>query len=121
MAFDERLAARIRTVLRGRSDVVEKFMFGGVAFMVRGHMTCGVVGSTLMVRVDPEHAGAFLKEPAARPMDFTGRPMRGFLFVDAHGLATTASLRKWVGRAVAHAQSRPRKLKKKPVSPRPRS
>jgi TfoX/Sxy family transcriptional regulator of competence genes len=116
MAFDERLAARIRTVLEDRNDVVEKLMFGGVAFMIRGHMSCGVVGSSLMVRIDPERAGSFLEEPAARPMDFTGRPMRGFLFVDADGIATSASLRKWVGRATTHAESRPMKVRKKTAS-----
>jgi TfoX/Sxy family transcriptional regulator of competence genes len=117
MAFDEALAARIRTALRGRKDVVEKQMFGGVAFMVRGHMSCGVVGSSLMVRVDPEQEGKFLQEPAVRPMDFTGRPMHGFLFVDPPGIASAASLRKWVGRATAHAEAKPKKVKKKPSTP----
>ena len=118
MAFDETLAARIRAALGARKDVVEKQMFGGVAFMVRGHMSCGVVGSSLMVRVDPEHEDQFLQEPAARPMDFTGRPMHGFLFVDPPGIVSAASLRKWVGRATAHAEARPKKVKKKPSSPR---
>ena len=118
MAFDEALAERIRAALRARKDVVEKKMFGGVAFMVRGHMSCGLVGSTLTVRIDPEQEERFLREPSVRPMDFTGRPMRGFLFVDPPGIASAASLRKWVGRATAHAETRPRKVKKKPASPR---
>ncbi|HYX21375.1 MAG TPA: TfoX/Sxy family protein [Thermoanaerobaculia bacterium] len=121
MAFDEALAARIRTALEGRNDVVEKRMFGGVTFMVRGHMSCGVVGSSLMVRVDPGQEEAFLREPGARPMDFTGRPMPGFLFVDPRGIAGAASLRKWVGRATAHAESKPRKVKAKPSPSRKRS
>jgi hypothetical protein len=118
MAFDEALAARIRAALGGRRDVVEKQMFGGVAFMVRGHMSCGVVGSSLMVRVNPEQEAKFLLEPAVRPMDFTGRPMHGFLFVDPPGIASAASLRKWVGRVTAHAEAKPKKVKKKPSTPR---
>ncbi|HTY42387.1 MAG TPA: TfoX/Sxy family protein [Thermoanaerobaculia bacterium] len=111
MAFDEKLAARIRSVLEDRKDVVEKRMFGGVAFMVRGHMSCGVVGSSLMVRVDASEQGRCLRERGARPMDFTGRPMAGFLFVDLPGISGTAALVKWVRRAVAHAEARPAKAK----------
>ena len=120
MAFDERLAARVRSALKERNDVVEKHMFGGVAFMVRGHMSCGVAGSSLMVRVDPEHEEKFLEEAAVRPMDFTGRPMRGFLFVDPPGTASVASLTKWVDRATAYAESRPKNVKAKSSSPRRR-
>ena len=113
MAFDEKLAARIRSALKGRKDVVEKHMFGGVAFMVREHMSCGVVGSSLMVRVDTEQEERFLEEPAVRPMDFTGRRMPGFLFVDPPGIATTASLARWVDRATAYAETKPKKVKAK--------
>jgi TfoX/Sxy family transcriptional regulator of competence genes len=113
MAYDLNLAERIRAALAGRKDVVEKQMFGGIAFMIRGHMSCGVIGSTLMVRIDAADQDAFLREPGARPMDFTGRPMHGFLYVDAPGIATTATLRKWVDRATAHAESKPRKTRKK--------
>ena len=109
MAYDEKLAERIRAVLGGRKDVVEKQMFGGVAFMVRGHMSCGVSGSSLMVRIPPEAHDALLREPHARVMDFTGHAMRGFLFVDAPGIAAAAPLRKWVERATAYAESRPPK------------
>src|SRR5215510_3268986 len=100
MAYDEKLASRIRKELDRRSDVVEKHMFGGVAFMVRGHMSCGAAGPSLMVRVDPTEGDGLLREPNVRPMDFTGKPMRGFLFVDAPAIATAATLRKWIGRAV---------------------
>ena len=116
MAFDERLAVRIRAVLKNRRDVGERQMFGGLAFMVRGHMSCGIVGSSLMVRVDPAEAEALLRKPAVRPMDFTGRPMRGFLFVDPPGIARLSSLRAWVGRAVAHAEAKPRKIKRRPAA-----
>ena len=112
MAYDLKLAARIRTALAGRKDVVEKEMFGGIAFMVRGHMSCGVVGSNLMVRVDTADHEALVREPGARPMDFTGRPMPGFLYVEGLGTATTAALRRWVDRATAHAEAKPKKAKK---------
>jgi hypothetical protein len=119
MAFDEKLADRIRTALEGRKDVVEKHMFGGVAFMVRGHMSCGVVGSSLMVRVDATQEEGFLRDAGARRMDFTGRPMPGFLFVDPPGIASKASLAKWLGRATAYAETKPEKVKAK-SSPRGR-
>ncbi len=116
MAYDEKLAARIRKVLHGRRDLVEMRMFGGVAFMVRGHMSCGVVGSELMVRVDPDEGDDLLRQPHVRPMDFTGRPMRGFLYVDPPGIATAPSLKKWVARATAHAEAQPPKVKSRPTA-----
>ena len=109
MAYDERLAERIRTVLSPRSDVDERKMFGGIAFMIRGHMSCGIVGATLMVRVDPDDEARLLRTPHARPMDFTGRPMRGFLFVDPPGIRTAAALGTWIRRAAAWAESQPPK------------
>ena len=109
MAYDEALAERIRALLRNRRDVAERQMFGGVAFMMRGRMGCGIVGSTLMVRVDPTDADRLLRAPHARPMDFTGRPMRGFLFVDPPGVATAAGLRAWIRRATAWVDSQPPK------------
>lgn len=109
MAFDERLAERIRVVLGERSDVEERRMFGGLAFMVGGHMSCGIVGSSLMVRLDPESAERLLSEPHTRPMDFTGRPMRSFLYVDPAALKTLAGLRRWIARAVEAAERRPPK------------
>ena len=108
MAYDEALAERVRAALASRDGIVEKKMFGGVAFMIRGHMSCGVVNETFMVRVDPEREGALLREPGARPMDFTGKPMRGFLYVEGIGLAG-AALRRWVKRAADFAESRPPK------------
>ena len=110
MAYDEALAERVRAALAGRDKVVEKKMFGGVAFMIRGHMSCGVVNQTLMVRIDPAREAALLEEPGARPMDFTGRPMRGFLHVEGIGLAG-AALRRWVKRAADFAESRPPKAR----------
>jgi hypothetical protein len=112
MAFDETLATRIRAILDDRRDLVEKHMFGGVCFMIRGHMCCGIVGSSLMARLDPDAADRLVEEPHVRPMDFTGRPMRGFLFVDPEGLGTAKSLRRWVDKCVAFAEGKPRKAVK---------
>jgi len=84
-------------------------MFGGIAFMIRGHMSVGIVKDDLMVRVGVEAHGELLRQPHARPMDFTGRPMKGFLYVESAGLESEADLERWVGRGVAHALSLPAK------------
>lgn len=110
MPIDDRLADRVRRLLANRSDVVEKRMFGGLAFMVRGHMACGIVADRLMVRLDPAVAETLLTRPHVRPMDFTGRPLRGFLYVEGAGLATGPALRAWVARAVAHAEALPPRM-----------
>jgi len=112
MPVDETLAIRVRRALAGRSDVEEKRMFGGLAFMVRGHMAVGLVKSTLMVRIDPDQQDTLLEEPHARPMDFTGRPMNGFLYIDPPALTSAPGLRKWVARGVAFAESRPVKTRR---------
>ena len=80
MAYDEDLASRIRAVLPPAEAVTERQMFGGLAFMLGGHMFCGVVRDTLMVRLGPEGADRALNQPHVRPMDFTGRPMKGMVF-----------------------------------------
>jgi TfoX/Sxy family transcriptional regulator of competence genes len=103
MAYDEALAERIRTALRGRDDVAERKMFGGIAFMVAGRMACGVIHDDLMVRVGPDGHDAALAEPHTRPMDFTGRPMRGMVYVDPDGVRVDTDLSRWVDRAVAVA------------------
>jgi TfoX/Sxy family transcriptional regulator of competence genes len=117
MPFDEKLAIRVRRVLDRRSDLEEKQMFGGLAFMIRGHMAVGILRSTLMVRVDAADQDELLDEPHTRPMDFTGRPMRGFLYVDPPGIATAPALKKWIAHGVRYAESRPvktRVLKRRP-------
>ena len=100
MAYDERLAERVREALKGR-DVREQKMFGGLTFMVSGKMACGLVGDTLMVRVGPD-AGA-LARPHVRAMDFTGRPMKGLVYVDPPGIKTTRQLQEWVSSGVQFA------------------
>jgi TfoX/Sxy family transcriptional regulator of competence genes len=108
MAYDEDLADRVRAVLPRGEAVTERQMFGGLAFMLGGHMFCGVVKDALMLRLGPEAAGRALDRPHVRPMDFTGRPMRGMVFVDPEGLHGDA-LRQWVGDAAGHARGLPPK------------
>ncbi len=109
MAYDEGLAQRIRELLEGETEYVEKKMFGGVAFMVRGHMTCGVTGEDLMVRLaDEDHAEA-LTQPHVRAMDFTGRPMKGFVYVAPEGIASDEELSEWVNRGVSYVGALPPK------------
>ena len=105
MAYDEGLAERIRGILDERLDVAEKRIFGGLAFMVRGHMCVGIVKDDLMVRVGPE----LVRRPHARSMDFTGRPMKGFVFVAATGLERDAELERWVAHGLRFATSLPAK------------
>src|SRR5262245_57988246 len=100
MAYDERLANRVRTTLRNRDDVVEKKMFGGLTFMIAGKMAIGVIHDDLMVRRGADGHETALAEPYTRPMDFTGRPMRGMVYVDPAGLTTDAALGHWVDHAV---------------------
>ena len=107
MPYDEKLAARLRRILD--RDVEEKRMFGGLTFMVGGHMCCGVTGSDLMVRLGEEAASAAIADPHARPMDFTGRPLKGFVFVAAEGIATDRGLRGWVRRALRFVETLPPK------------
>jgi TfoX/Sxy family transcriptional regulator of competence genes len=108
MAYDEALANRVRDVFGPDSDLSERKMFGGIAFMLRGHMCCGVVGDELMLRLGPELAAEALRKPQVRPMDFTGRPMKGMVYVAPAGLRGRA-LRAWVEKAAAHARSLPAK------------
>lgn len=109
MAFDEELASRVKKIVARKKGVSEKRMFGGVAFLVGGKMFCGVVKGDLMARVGAEDNDKFLREKGARPMDFTGKPMRGFIFVSKRGTERDASLRMWVDASFNHAKSLPKK------------
>ena len=109
MAYDQALAARIRDVLHDETRVIEKKMFGGLCFMVGGHMCVGVVGDELMVRVGPDAYDKEVSRKHARPMDFTGKPMKGMVYVAAPGLRTTRELSAWVGRGVKFARSLPKR------------
>jgi len=109
VAYDEELAERIRRALAGRQGVSEKKMFGGIAFMLRGNMCCGIVGDELMVRVGPGRFQEALAEPHARPMDFTGRPMRGMVYVTPEGCRTDEALKRWVEQGLNFAATLPAK------------
>ncbi len=110
MAYDEALADRIRDVLADHADRVrEQKMFGGIAFMVDGHMTVGVVKNELMARVGPDGDDGALAQPHARMMDFTGRPMTGFVLVAAPGVASEGDVKAWVDRSLAFTTTLPPK------------
>lgn len=100
MAYDEGLAERLSEVLAGRPGVTEKKMFGGLCYLLDGKMFVGIVRESLMVRVGADAYPEALQLPHAREMDFTGRPMKGYVFVDAKGFDSDRDLRAWVERAV---------------------
>ena len=101
MAFSEYLADRVRSSLKGlNSTFEEKKMFGGMSFMVDDKMCVGIINDDLMVRTDPEHQNEFLKETGCRIMDFTKRPMKGYLYVSAEGIDMDEDLDKWVQRCL---------------------
>ena len=109
MPYDEGLAQRIREALEERSDLTEKKMFGGLAFLLGGNMCVGVVGDELMVRVGPDAYGQALKRAHAREMDFTGKPLRGMVYVAEAGIRGDRALHGWIERGVAFAGSLPPK------------
>jgi TfoX/Sxy family transcriptional regulator of competence genes len=108
MGYDDRLADRVRELLAERTDVTERRMFGGLTFMIAGHMCCGINNYELILRLAPDRAETALTAPHARPMDFTRRPMRGFVTVSPHRL-NGRNLDRWVAQAVAYAESLPPK------------
>lgn len=109
MAYDEALAARVRDLLALRSDLTEREMFGGIAFMLAGNMAVGIIGDDLMVRLGKDDAERALAEPYVRPMDFTGRPMKTTVYVDPDGTADDADLAGWVDAGADFAASLPPK------------
>ena len=101
MAFDEDLADRVREALKNRNiHFDEKRMFGGICFMVDRKMCVGVSKARLLVRLDPTIYEKSLLEPGCVPMEFTGKPMRGFVFVNAEGTRTQKTLRAWIDLAL---------------------
>ena len=109
MAYDEATATRVRSQLEGSPGYTEKKMFGGLTFMVRGHMCCGVIGDELMVGVGPEQNDEALSFPHARPLDFTGKPMNGFIYVARSGLSSDDNLADWVNRGLNFNSTLPSK------------
>ena len=109
MAYNENLADRIREVLAHRNGLTERKMFGGLSFMLGGNMCCGIVKDDLVVRVDPDSYERALTRPHARPMDFTGRPLKGMVYVGPEGYRTDQELQYWLGQALSFALSLPPK------------
>jgi TfoX/Sxy family transcriptional regulator of competence genes len=105
MAYDETLASRIRALLAERDDVREQRMFGGLAFLVGGKMAVGIIGDDLMVRVGRDAYDEALARPHTRPMDFTGRPMKGMVYVAPDGIGTDRELAGWVDAGATFAAS----------------
>ncbi len=110
MAYDEELADRIRELLRGESDVTEKKMFGGLAFLIGGNMAVAASGQGgALVRVDPEESDKLVATTKARPMEMRGREMQGWLRVAPNDVRTKPQLAKWVRIGATYARSLPAK------------
>lgn len=110
MAYDEELAARIRELVAGETDLTERKMFGGLAFLIAGNMAVAASGQGgLMVRADPNEAETLVATTNARPMEMRGRPMGGWLRVDAENLRTERQLAKWIELGTTYARSLPAK------------
>ncbi len=113
MAFDEGLAQRLREHFHDRQDVEERKMFGGLCFMLSSHMCCGIVGDTFMARVGPENYDVCLGREYASEMDFTGRAMKGMIYVSPAGIETDSELSVWVDTCIGFVESLPPKKPKK--------
>ena len=109
MAYDESLAERLRDLLVGISAVHETRMFGGLSFMVRGSMCVGIIGDQLCARVGVDAYEEALALPFAREMDFTKRPMKGWIYVDPPGIEDGSQLRDWLERCLRFNQTLPQK------------
>ena len=116
MSFDEALAERIRGELEGEEGLTEQRMFGGLSFLIHGNMCVGVMGDGIVVRVPPETHDEAVARPRAYPFAMTGRPMRGWVQVDAGGLTNDADLASWVDEGRHYARSLPPKAPKAPKS-----
>lgn len=103
MPYDEKLAARVRDrIAESNKNVEEKKMFGGLCFMVNDKMCVGVERERLMLRVDPEKYEILIGKEGCRPMDFTGKPMKGFVYVDTNVLRTKKQIDYWLGLALEY-------------------
>ena len=109
MAYDEALAERVRAIIAVRSDVTERKMFGGIAWMLGGNMACGVLGEDVLVRLAHDDADRALAEPNTRVFDMTGRPARGMVVVDGGSVSADADVARWTDAGADHAASLPPK------------
>jgi hypothetical protein len=109
VAYDEKLADRVRKLLAKRKSIAEKKMFGGLAFLMNGNMSVGLHGGELIVRLDPSKTDAALARPHTRIFDITGRPMKGWILVKPAGVASEDALERWVRAGADYAASLPAK------------
>jgi TfoX/Sxy family transcriptional regulator of competence genes len=109
MAFDEALADRLRVLLKRKKGIEEKKMFGGIGFLLNGNMIVGVWKQSLIARIDPESTEDALLEPHVRPMDITGKPMKGWLMIEPAGIETDDAVKDWVQRAQKFVGKLPKK------------
>ena len=109
MAFDEGTAERLRDIFEVIPFSSEKKMFGSLVFMVHGHMTCGVINDQLMVRIGKDQYEVVLKEPFVKEMDFTGRALTGFIYVEPEGFESDEELEGWVNLSLAYVLTLPAK------------
>jgi TfoX/Sxy family transcriptional regulator of competence genes len=105
MAFDQDLAMRVRRLLEKQDGISERKMFGGLAFLLKGKMFCGVLGHDLVARLGAEQAQTALRRSYVRPMDFTGRPMKGYVYIAPDGLRTDRALQTFIRHAIRYTSS----------------
>ena len=109
MTFNELTASNIRSAIKNTPGFSERNMFGGISFILKGNMCCGVIEDRLVVRVGPAAYEAALQEPHARPMDFTGRPLSGFVYVEPAGYESPRALQTWINRGLEFVLTLPSK------------
>ena len=109
MAYDEGLAERVRDYFSGLKNVSEKKMFGGLAFMLNGNMCVGINNSLLMARVGKDHYETLIQKPHAQEMDFTGKSLKGFIYVDENGTSEDDDLYQWLTDSVNFVKTLPAK------------
>ncbi len=109
MPHNEALAQRVRAALGDAPELQEKKMFGGVGFLFRGNMACGVHKDALIVRTGSERYEEALKKPHTRPFDLTGKPMSGWVLVDREGCEEDDALREWLCWGIDFARTLPPK------------
>jgi TfoX/Sxy family transcriptional regulator of competence genes len=112
MSYDENLARRIRTIFDDNPRIEERPMFGGLAFLFDGKMCCGILQEDLVARLSHERCAEALKQDHVRPMDFTGKPMKGYVYVGPEGYRDSGSLKRWVAATVDFVSTLPRKARK---------
>ena len=105
MAFDQDLAMRVRRLLEKQDGISERKMFGGLAFLLKVKMFCGVLGHDLVARLGAEQAQTALRRSYVRPMDFTGRPMKGYVYIAPDGLRTDRALQTFIRHAIRYTSS----------------